>query len=217
MELGDRLLSDLWEEIGELPPVPECGGVPNLGMAHGWAGYLYTSLRWCRVAGRPLPPRLLERLAELASCARPWGRGLRWRWYAEDGRDAGSMPGWCNGSAGFVFLWMLAWRMLGDDRYRTLAEGAAWNAWESPDSSGNLCCGLAGRAYSLLNLHRHDGGPEWLERARILTERAAVTAEREGGTPDSLYKGAVGVAVLAADLARPEGAAFPFFEEEGWT
>jgi serine/threonine-protein kinase len=219
MELGDRLLADLWEEIGELPPVPECGGVPNLGMAHGWAGYLYASLRWCRAAGRPLPERLPERLAELASCARPWGRGLRWRWYAEDGRDAGSMPGWCNGSAGFLFLWMLAWRTLGDDRYRSLAEGAAWNVWEAPDSSGNLCCGLAGRAYSLLNLHRHGGhggGPQWLERARALAERAAVTVEREGGTPDSLYKGTVGVAVLAADLARPEGAAFPFFEEEGW-
>jgi eukaryotic-like serine/threonine-protein kinase len=217
-ELGDWLLADLWEEIGELPTVPECGGVPNLGMAHGWAGYLYALLRWCRATGRPLPERLPERLAELASCARPWGRGLRWRWYAEDGRDAGSMPGWCNGSAGFVFLWTLAWRMLGDDRYRSLAEGAAWNAWESPDSSGNLCCGLAGRAYALLNLHRHGGGPEWLERARILTERAAVAVDREGGgTPGSLYKGAAGVAVLAADLARPEGAAFPFFEEEGWT
>ncbi len=107
--------------------------------------------------------------------------------------------------------------MLGDPRFRRLAEGAAWNAWEAPDPHGTLCCGLAGRAYALLNLHRHGGGAEWLTRARELADRAALAIERTAEAPDSLYKGAVGVAVLAADLARPADAVFPFFEEEGWT
>jgi hypothetical protein len=35
----------------------------------------------------------------------------------------------------------------------------------------------------------------------------------EEGLPHSLYKGDVGVAVLIADLERPEFAAMPFFEE----
>jgi serine/threonine-protein kinase len=196
--------------------VPEGAGQPNLGMAHGWAGFLYASLQWCRAAGRPVPPRLPERLAELAACARPWGRGLRWRWYAEDGRDTGTMAGWCNGSPGFVFLGTLAHRLLGDPAWLALAEGAAWNAWEAPDAHGTLCCGLAGRAYALLNLHRHGGGEEWLARARDLAERAAQTTERDSEAPHSLYKGELGIAVLAADLAKPEGAAMPFSEEEGW-
>jgi len=207
---GDDQARRLWSELEPLSPFHLEEGL-NLGMAHGWAGLLYASLRWCRSAG-PAPPSWIgERLAALADLAKPWGRGLRWRW-----NDNGSMPGWCNGSAGFVFLWTLAHRMLGDDRYRALAEGAAWNAWEASEGNATLCCGLAGRAYALLNLHRHGGGPEWLLRARELARRAAATAERDSEALHSLYKGALGVAVLAADLARPEDAAMPFFEEEGW-
>jgi serine/threonine-protein kinase len=211
--LGDSLLAGLWEEIAEMAPIPDRAGRPNLGVAHGWAGFLYASLRWCRSAGRPVPELLPGRLAELADQARPWGRGLRWRWYAENGGDVGSMAGWCNGSAGLVFLGTLAHRMLGEPRWRELAEGAAWNVWEAPDSHATLCCGLAGRAYALLNLYKHGGGDPWLARARDLAHHAALAADRTSEAPDSLYKGAVGVAVLAADLARPAEAAMPFFEE----
>ncbi|HEV2843223.1 MAG TPA: lanthionine synthetase LanC family protein, partial [Thermoanaerobaculia bacterium] len=216
--LGDDLLAGLWSEIDPLPPVTEDREHPVLGIAHGWAGYLYASLQWCRAAGRPLPPRLRERLDELGACARPWGRGLRWRWHGGESRwGLGSMPGWCNGSAGYVFLWTLAHRTLGDPAYAALAEGAAWNAWEEPSRNASLCCGLAGRAYALLNLYRHGGGPAWLARARDFAERAAQEASRPSDPPHSLYKGELGVAVLAADLARPEAAAMPFFEEEGWS
>jgi hypothetical protein len=207
---GDDLLHGLWAELDGASP-RHLGADLNLGIAHGWAGLLYATLRWCRSAGAAPPSRTGERLVELADLALPWGRGLRWPW-----NDGGSMPGWCNGSAGFVFLWTLAHRMLGEDRYRSLAESAAWNAWEAPDGGGTLCCGLAGRAYSLLNLYRHGGGPQWLERARELANRAALAIDRDSSPSHSLYKGALGVAVLTADLARPEDAAMPFFEEEGW-
>jgi serine/threonine-protein kinase len=213
---GDRVLAGLWEEIDALPPIAACPERANLGLAHGWAGYLYASLRWCRATGVSLPAALPARLDELADRARPHGRGLRWRWYAESGADVGTMAGWCNGSAGFVFLWTLAETMLKEARYGRLAEGAAWNAWEAPDSNGTLCCGLAGRAYALLNLAKRGGGETWAIRARELADRAAASIERTAESPDSLFKGAVGVAVLAADLARPEEAVFPFFEDEGW-
>jgi len=194
IERGERILRDLWRELDGMPPLSAAGHEASLGMAHGWAGFLY------------------------AACARPWGRGLRWRWgRGREGRwGISSMAGWCNGSAGFVYLWTLAHRMSGEPLHRQLAEGAAWNAWEAPDANGSLCCGLAGRAYALLHLHKHGGGEEWLPRARELAGRATLAIERTAEAPDSLYKGAVGVAVLAADLARPEEAVFPFFEEEGW-
>lgn len=218
IERGERILRDLWRELDGMPPLSAAGNEASLGMAHGWAGFLYAALRWCRSAGSPQPERLEERLAELAACARPWGRGFRWRWgRGREGRwGISSMAGWCNGSAGFVYLWTLAHRMSGEPLHRQLAEGAAWNAWEAPDANGSLCCGLAGRAYALLHLHKHGGGEEWLARARELAGRAALAIERTAEAPDSLYKGAVGVAALAADLARPEEAVFPFFEEEGW-
>ena len=100
-ELGDSLLTGLWSELDPLPAISEDRERPVLGIAHGWAGYLYASLQWCRAADRPLPPQLRERLDDLGACARPWGRGLRWRWHGAESRwGLGSMPGWCN--AGFA-------------------------------------------------------------------------------------------------------------------
>jgi len=229
---GDDLLAGLWQEIDPLPPIAECAEWPNLGIAHGWAGYLFATLRWCQAAGRPLPGGLAARLDELAAGAESWGRGARWRWHGqpEPGDRRRSSPGtacwmagWCNGSAGMVHLWTLAWRLLGGPRWRQLAAAAAWHAWEAPDRGESLCCGLAGRAYALLELHRHGGGPAWLARARVLADRAASSATTAASTaPDadpahSLYRGRLGIAVLAADLERPEAAAMPLFGDEGWT
>src|SRR6185436_7956413 len=209
---GEELRRGLWEELDREPPVRDEDPAVNLGLAHGWAGHLYAALRWSRSAKAALPERFAERLAGLAACARPWGRGVRWRWHGMEG--GATMPGWCNGSAGHVFLWTRAAETLGEPRWRDLAERTAWNAWESPDGVTSLCCGLAGRAYALLALWRKGGGPEWLTRARTLANRAARNLDAE--TPDSLYKGAMGIAALAADLGRPEEAAMPLFEEEGW-
>ena len=224
-EWGEARLADLWRELEAEPEI--AAGARRLGMAHGWAGYLYATLRWCRAVGRPLPPGLERRLNELAGLARPWERGLRWPWYEEGGATL-TMPGWCNGSAGFVHLWDLAAEVLGGERWAALADGAAWHVWEAPGpTSGggaDLCCGLAGRAYALLEhdrrqRRRRGDSPRWLERARELALRAAAeiraghNAER---LRDSLYKGELGVALLIADLERPAEAAMPFFGEEGW-
>jgi eukaryotic-like serine/threonine-protein kinase len=217
---GDELLEELWAELAARPPLDDRAERPQLGMAHGWTGYLYAALRWSRASGSPPPAAMTEqlggRLAALAACARPSGRGVRFKWYATP-EGAETMPGWCNGSAGLVFLGTLAAQVLGDPTWRVLAERAAWNAWEAPDGSANLCCGLAGRAYALLNLWRHGGGAEWLDRARLLAGQAARAIAGSQEPPDSLYKGELGIAVLAADLERPESAAMPFFEEEGWS
>ncbi|MES1243811.1 MAG: lanthionine synthetase LanC family protein [Acidobacteriota bacterium] len=221
-ELGDGLLADLWRDLDAQPPVARARRRwANLGMAHGWAGYLYVTLRWCRASGgegTARPERLEERLAELGGLARSVGRGLRWPWRDGEG-DSGSMPGWCNGSAGFLHLWTAAHRELGDPHWLDLAEGAAWHAWEAADANGSLCCGYGGRSYALLDFWRHrggEGGDVWLERARDLGERAAEIVIRVSEVADSLYKGEIGVAALAADLAKPETAAQPFFGDEGW-
>ena len=246
--LGDELLAGLWRQIDRLPALSECLELPNLGMAHGWAGYLYATLRWCEAAGRSLPRGVAVRLDELAASAESWGRGARWRWHgqpvAEGHRRAAPaaarwMAGWCNGSAGMVHLWTLASRLPalsepidpgtvpvgrgcgGSDRWRQLAQAAAWHAWEAGDQVESLCCGLAGRAYALLALYQAGAGEEWLERARILANRAAANSAAERDAPDSpphsLYRGQLGIAVLAADLERPAAAAMPLVGNEGWS
>lgn len=220
-ELGEQALNRIWSEIESYPPIPQAKNqLPALGIAHGWAGLLYSSLRWCQATHTSFPSKLKERLNQLAACAEPVGRGVRWPWYIGN-RNPIYMPGWCNGTTGYLFLWSLAYDLLGDEAYMQLAEKAAWNIWEDPAQSANLCCGLAGRGYALLHWYKCTGDNLWLDRSHILTNRAATNirakpVDTDTGFEHSLYKGEVGIAALLSDLAYPKLAAFPFFESEGW-
>ena len=222
--LGDETSAALLDRLRRYPPIERCRAFANLGVAHGWAGALYALIRWSHSQGRPVPVAIEERLTQLAGCAEHSGRGAFWRWVTRNpdgGWSSQRMPGWCNGSAGLVFLWSLAHRVLGGAGYLALATKAGWDAWESPANAWDLCCGLTGRAYALLNLYKHTGDAVWLDRGRVLASRAAQQAV---GTPSpegapyrqSLFRGKMGLATLIADLERPEDSCLPMFEEEGW-
>jgi serine/threonine protein kinase len=224
LELGDDVLIGLWKDLNAMGSFQECKKLTHLGIAHGWAGILYATLRWCLSTNRPLPAGFEERLHQLAECAEPAGRGARWRVRARkhgrasrgDYRFAGDyMTGWCNGSAGYIFLWVLAYRMFRDETYLKLAEKAAWNVWQEENIIDSLCCGLAGAAYGILNLYKCNGEKQWLHRALDLANRAIIVT-RQSQFRDSLYKGTLGVAVLIADLDKPDSACMPLFEDEGW-
>lgn len=206
---GSETMRAIWEELEARPPIAESPPGTYLGMAHGWCGYLYAALRWCASSGDAPPPPLIERLHELAALKLLKDRGAFWQ--PTVGRIS-NMPGWCNGSAGPVFLFTLAHRLLGDAEWLRVAELAAWNNWDEPRASTSLCCGTAGRAYALLALYKHTGSPEWLSRARHLANHAATNAVATSQRRNSLWKGELGVAVLVADLASPENARMPFFE-----
>ena len=223
IEFGTRTMNSVWQEIDKQPPVREGKAITYLGIAHGWAGILYAALNWHRSSGAELPPHFVERLQQLCECAEPWDRGVRWPSVLPQGRQgaaASYLSGWCNGTAGHIFLWTIAHSIFHDNAYLRLAERAAWHTWEAADLISNLCCGLAGRAYGLLNFYKYTRQAIWLERASRLAVRAALWDTNSYValklTPESLYKGEVGVAVLAAELLDPEAACMPFFEPEGW-
>jgi serine/threonine-protein kinase len=219
IEAGDKLLTGLWEQFDGMPRIGDPKVPAPLGMAHGWAGYLYATLRWLRSARRPAPSNLGTRLQELAD--QSLYRGARISWPCETGSDSPVLGGWCSGSAGFVFLWSLAHRLLRDPRWLALAEGAGRDACHPRDEGHSLCCGLAGKAYSQLCLYKHTGYQRWLKAASDMASTAALKTgimknARSQELPFSLYKGDIGVAVLVAELKRPDSSAMPFFEDEGW-
>ena len=127
LAFGRDLYVQLWNILDSYARIGESPGLADTGMAHGWAGILYASLCWHSASGGPLPSSVHDRLDQLAVLAEPFGRGLQWPW----GTRA-LVPGWCNGTAGQVFLWTQANQATGDHRYLALAEGAAWNNWETP-------------------------------------------------------------------------------------
>lgn len=113
----------------------------------------------------------------------------------------------------------LAHEVFREERYLKLAEKAAWYTWEHSDRFPNLCCGLAGRAFALLRYYRYTGESEWLVRAQQLARLALSSFNNElewNGRTLSLFRGALGPALLAIELKHPERAVMPVFDSEGW-
>ena len=208
--LGDRLLEEIWSELDALPPMAMQPRETYLGIAHGWSGYLYAALRWCRASGTPLPASLERRLHELAALRIRRGRGAFWP-RTLGGGTHDMMPGWCNGAAGHLFTWTSAFDALRDPQWLALAREAAWNAWEEPLHHADLCCGSAGRAYALLDFYQHTGEREWLSRTCHLANHAGGAARATSQRAHALWKGELGVATLLADLQDPDEARMPFF------
>jgi serine/threonine-protein kinase len=184
--------------------------IKMLGIAHGWGGLIFALLRWARATQRDVDSIVPSALDALATLAEPHGGGVRWPVYNAT-RSPSFMDGWCNGTAGHVMLFALAHDMLRTGSFGELAERAAMSAWETDMQIGTLCCGLAGTGYALAAVHRLTGAEVWLQRARTVARRAAADNSKYFFR-DALYKGAVGVAVLAEDLKQPETAAMPLFE-----
>jgi serine/threonine-protein kinase len=215
--LGGSLMARIWCELIRSPALLKSPIQMPLGAAHGWAGWLYAILRWCESSGVEVPDGMDRRLGELAALATPIGSGLRWPVAIGPQRRGSSLwSSWCNGAAGFVHLWTSAARHYGEQLYSDMATGAAWASYQAPFASADLCCGLAGRAYALLNVGKHTGDPRWVERARELADRAAARIRTGLPLQNSLYKGDVGIGLLISDFTAPDFASMPLYENEGW-
>ena len=220
--LGGDIFSDIWRGLDARPPLAAGrsgrGRGEPLGFAHGWAGLLFATIRWCEASRTPLPANFGQRAAELSELGAAAGRGMRWpRRVRGPGHAAEADSSWCNGSAGLAQLWVAAARALREPRYLDMAERALFNAWDDAAKYPSLCCGLAGRGYASLTFYRATGEKAWLERARTQAEEAAMgVASARDVTALSLYKGAGGVALLVADLEYPSESSMPFVEDEGW-
>jgi hypothetical protein len=208
---GDEIAGEL-RQLLQSDRIASSTHIRFLGVAHGWAGLLFALLRWTRALGRPVDDVVLARLDELADLAVPHDGGTCWPVH-NDSRQV--MPGWCNGTAGHALLFALAYEMLEIKRYGELAVAAAASAWVIRTVVGSLCCGDAGNGYAYLAVHRLTGDGIWLRRARAAARRAAL-APPEFHYPDALYKGAVGVTVLADDIEHRATAAMPLFEPTRW-
>lgn len=217
-QLGHATLAKVWKRL-EGEKIQSSDAVSFLGVAHGWAGILYAILRWSQATAITILG-LEDKLHELGDLG-TW-KGSTAAWPLRPGpsaNDRSPRTGWCHGSAGYVHLWTLAYRTLGDPRFLRLAEAAAKHIWESLDiikiTNGSSCCGYAGQGYALLSLYRLTADTIWLRRAQTLCERAVVYAHRTERR-SSLYKGDIGIALLAEELSHPELSCTPLFEPEGW-
>jgi len=204
---GDEIAADVCailrsEQIATSPRLRK------LGIAHGWAGLVFALLRWTRAVRQSVPPPLAAKLDELAALAIPHDGGVCW---TMANNSSSLMPGWCHGTAGYTMLFALAHEVLGVPRHADLAVGAAASSWNIETLNGSLCCGNGGNGYAFLAAYRLTGARLWLDRARVAARRASGHASKLRFR-DSLYKGALGAALLASELDRPATATMPLFE-----
>jgi serine/threonine-protein kinase len=193
----------IYRQMIKLPTAGPALPVKRLGIAHGRAGILYALLLWHDATGRPVSPRLSAALKKLAEMGQEIGSAARWEHTQGKGEY---WSGWCNGTAGYVFLWTLTARLLSHPGYLELAEMAAQHTWQVGSANLSLCCGAIGDGYAYLNLYRATGKALWLQRARS-SARLAMGVEDH-----SLYRGRAGVVALLSDLDHPKTSWMPFFE-----
>jgi hypothetical protein len=200
---GDARLAALADQQARLLlDDPTWAARPDLAFAHGRAGIFHALLRWRRATGAALPrwfwPALDHTAAQQPAWQRPRRRALR--------------PTWCNGAAGMALLWTAAFEERGDRRTLRLARAAAHTSLTATSvAGGDLCCGLAGRAYAALAVERVAPGEGFRAGALELAVRAV--AHMRGRWPNGLLKGYPGLVCLALDLVHePVPRGFPLVE-----
>ncbi|HEY5938841.1 MAG TPA: lanthionine synthetase LanC family protein [Kofleriaceae bacterium] len=173
------------------------------GFAVRLPGLLHALLAWHDFVGEDLPPWLVTAMHELVQA------------WTLDAVPTGFTATWCNGATGMVLLWVKAFASTNDEQFLDAARRMAALALSEDEPRSILCCGLAGVAYSLLELARHDPtNNNWREQAFDIGVRAvAITRRTPLEWPNGLYLGHPGVVCLAADLLADEPQGFPAIEE----
>lgn len=134
------------------------------GFAHGRAGVLFAVLRASAALESEPPAAVLSALEALAIRAEITPRGVGWPICdaAIPVPANGVAESWCNGAAGFVPLWSLAYKTYRADVFRQLAvKTASFIAGSTAGAKRNLCCGWAGHLCAYAEAHALDGSDVW--------------------------------------------------------
>jgi serine/threonine-protein kinase len=172
----------------------------SLGFAHGWAGILYTALRVNQIVDDADVDCVLlqiESLASLATTHDGMATIPRLNPSASDDSDT-AVSWWCNGSAGYIHLFLEANSLLKHQPYLPLCQGLAKQLVTANDGPSDLCCGVAGRVYALERYARQTGDQDALLDAKRLQSFLVDQSSEFGGSP-SLSKGYAGVELLNAE------------------
>ena len=176
------------------------------GFAFRLPGVLHALLAWQDFVGEEIPPWLVTSM-----------HALEHAWSADAVPD-GFMATWCNGAVGMTLVWAKAFACTNDEQFLDAARRMATLAMSVDEQRSILCCGLAGVAYSLLELARHDPTGHWSAQAFDVGVRAVAIARRTPlEWPNGLYVGHPGIVCLAADLVADQPRGFPAIEERAST
>jgi len=202
---GNSLMDIIWHDKLSTA-ISEDYSVKFTGIAHGWAGLIYAALRWHQAADIPVPAWLENKIMELYDVREDHNGPVIWK-NKINTRYFYYMPGWCNGGAGFLELFTLAADIFKKAEYIDIAEKIAIDVYNNDSMAADLCCGLAGRSYSLLSLYRATQNEKYYDQAKgLLTKSKQVTTFLK---TDSLFKGKFGLNLLEIEMEKANAGSFP--------
>lgn len=211
LAFGKSVMEEIWSAVDSYEAIGLKNPINYRGIAHGWAGILYATLKWCKRSGQNLPVNFFERVEQLVRLGIEENGYIRWE---ISNTEPVSWTGWCHGSAGYTFLWTSLFYATSDERYLELAQKTAAHFLyvASPSMNGSLCCGKSGECYALLGIYNATKDDFYLTEARRIAKQMLPHIYSGQMRNHSLYKGNIGPAVLFEELNRPEFARMPLFE-----
>ena len=212
LALGKKITKEIWDVLDSYSAIGEDNPIRYRGIAHGWAGILYATLKWKKTSGQSLPANFFQRVDELSALGIEEGDSMRWN-ISND--EPVAWTGWCHGSAGYTFFWTLLYNYTTDIKYLTMAEKTVQyflKASEPKIVNGSLCCGKSGEGYALLNIYNATGNEYYYNEARKMGKKLLPDMHAGQMKNHSLYKGNVGAGVFLAELEQPAYAKMPLFE-----
>lgn len=196
--LAGEILRSAFEPKDKQHAAAPWSHIPSLGFAHGIAGIYFALLQWALVSGAKLPPWIREGVRALIDEGLSTSSGLDWPMWRR-GQKQEFMDSLCNGTPGIIMTLARAYEYYRDPLFLEVARTAGQRVVRDRSSYSSLCCGMAGRAYSLLSLARIDSDGPW--RGQALACAAGSLAQRtETGCLHGLLKGQAGNLCLAMDL-----------------
>ena len=211
LAFGKSVMEEIWSRVDSYAAIGAKNPINYRGIAHGWAGILYATLKWCKVSNQNLPDHFFERVEQLVHLGIEENESIRWE---ISNTEPVSWTGWCHGSAGYTFLWTSLFQFTSDEHYLELARKTAAHFLNAASASmnGSLCCGKSGECYALLSVYNATKEDFYLSEAKRIAKQMLPHIYSNQMRNHSLYKGNIGAAVLFEDLNRPEFARMPLFE-----
>lgn len=211
LAFGKSVKKEIWSIVDSYEAISKKNPINYRGIAHGWAGILYATLKWCKVSGQNLPVNFFERVEQLVNLGIEENGNVRWE---ISNTEPVSWTGWCHGSAGYTFLWTSLFHFTSDERYLELAKRTAGHFLNAAPAgmNGSLCCGRSGECYALLSVYNATKDDFYLTEAKRMAKQMLPHIYSGQMKNHSLYKGNIGAAVLFEELNRPEFARMPLFE-----
>lgn len=218
---GNKLFEEIWKEIEktEFLSLTKQQSPQILGIAHGFAGIIYSLICWRLSIKQPIDDKIKQYLDRLLALAKETENDVKWPCVVTPqiarthDKNTKYVPWWCSGTAGFVHLFSLGYDVFKDERYIEIIKKAAQNAYDENFGIGDLCCGYAGRAYSFLNVYKHTQEKKWLVTAKEFAKKSITLNTLSAKRNYSLYKGMLGSVLLLEDINLPEKSCMPLFEK----